>query len=372
MKKKMAVWMYGGIGTGHFSQGYPMLEKLLVGLSCSFEVVVYSKFPTNKDYHTSNFKIRSAPTNIKWTSIRWLCLITYFLKDHRHHKFHLLFAFWGYPSGFLATCLSKVFKIPCAVYLLGSDIAGIASINFGILHRPILRRLALWAYNRASLLLTISDYQKSQLKRYEVLKGITIPWGTEITEYKFIAKKPGSTLHIIHVGHLAPVKDQITLIKTFALIERQYPAELRIFGEDFLNGAIQKLCKELNIEGRVQFFGVVPYHQMPEEYAWADLMLHTSLSEGQSMALTEAAATGVLLAGTNVGLLYDLGEDCGLTVEAGDFGGLAEKVLNTLNDPQSWDLKTQRAREWAVSHDLSWTIHELELRLKSLTSDDRR
>src|SRR5882672_7579183 len=138
MKKRMAVWVYGGIGTGHFSQGYPALEKLLVGLSSSFEIVVYSKFPTNRDYLSSNFTIRSAPANITWSVIRWLYMIIYFLQDHRFKKFHLLFAFWGYPAGLLATCLSKIVKIPCAVYLLGSDSFGITSINFGIFHKSLL------------------------------------------------------------------------------------------------------------------------------------------------------------------------------------------------------------------------------------------
>ncbi len=33
MKKRVAVWTYGGIGLGLFSQGYPMLVKLVTTLS---------------------------------------------------------------------------------------------------------------------------------------------------------------------------------------------------------------------------------------------------------------------------------------------------------------------------------------------------
>jgi glycosyltransferase involved in cell wall biosynthesis len=183
-------------------------------------------------------------------------------------------------------------------------------------------------------------------------------------------RKRGSTLHVIHVGHLTPVKDQVTLIKAFAFIAKQRSAELRIFGEDFLNGAIQKLCKELEIDEKVQFLDVILYQQMPEQYAWADVILHTSLVEGQSMALTEAAATGVLLAGTNVGLLHDLGEDCGVIVEVGDFETLASKVLSVLDDDQRWTTKIQNARRWAEIHDLPWTINELKGRLHSLLMKD--
>jgi len=370
MKKRVAVWMHGGIGTGHFSQGYPVLEKLLIGLSASFEIVVYSKFPMNKGYRSLYFTIRSAPGNIKPSVVRWFYMIFYFFKDHRQNKFDLLFAFWGYPAGFLATCLSKVVKIPSAVYLLGSDSFGIPSINFGILHKPLLRRIALWTYKHASLLLGISEFQKKSLANYGVTRATIIPWGIERDSYKFMSKKRGSSLHIIHVGHLTPVKDQVTLIKTFALIAKQKHAELRIFGEDFLDGKIQKLCKELGIEKPVQFLDVIPYQQMPEQYEWADLMLHTSIVEGQSMALTEAAATGVLLAGTNVGLLHDLGEDYGIIVEVGEFEKLASKVLSIADDDDRWNQKIQNARQWAEMNDLSWTLGQLEERLHSLMKKD--
>jgi glycosyltransferase involved in cell wall biosynthesis len=109
---------------------------------------------------------------------------------------------------------------------------------------------------------------------------------------------------------------------------------------------------------------------MPEQYAWADLMLHTSISEGQSMAITEAAASGVLLAGTRVGLLHDLGDECGLIVEVGDFEGLALKVLNVLIDDESWNKKIQNARNWSDSHDLQLTINELKGAIQSILKND--
>lgn len=360
MKKRMAVWLHGGLGTGHFSQGYPALEKLLTGLSSSFEIVVYSQLPPNEGYCPPEFVIKSAPVRIKQGGIRWLCLLYYFFRDHARKKFHLLFAFWGYPAGFLTTIISRLIGIPNAIYLLGSDSAGIASINFGVFQKPISRKLAVLAYNRASLLLGISEYQKKQLINFGVKTTIhIIPWGTDTTFYKSNYKKRSNVLRIIHVGHLTPVKDQATLLKTVALIGKHQTFELRIFGVDCMNGEIQRLSLELGIAKYIQFLDMIPYKQMPEQYAWADIMLHTSLSEGQSMALTEAAACGVLLAGTKVGLLHDLGEDCGLLVEVGDFEELALKVIDIINNQQSWDQKIQNARQWSEAHDLVWTINRL-------------
>lgn len=367
MKKRLAIWTFGGIGTGHFSQGYPVLERLLEGISNTFEIVVYSRSHPNIGYSNKNFIIRTAPAKMTHSLMRWVSLIIFFLFDHSKKKFDITIAFWGWPSGWIVTGLGKVLQIRSAVYVLGGDAAGIASINFGIFHRPWLRRMAVWTYNRTTLLLAISNYQRDQLAAFGVHRFVcVIPWGADPSKYRFNYKKQNDILHFIHVGHLSPVKDQVTLLKAFALINEMHASELHIFGTDCLNGAIERLCRELGIEKYVKFLDMVPYSKMPEYYEWADIMLHTSLSEGQSMALTEAAACGVLMAGTRVGLLYDLKDKCGITVDIGDYKALAKKVLEIIENPVEWDRKIYHAKAWSEQHTLNWTIIELTKHLDNL------
>lgn len=361
MKKRISIWVYGGIGTGHFAQGYPMLEKLLEHLSDTFEIVVYSAFLPSSNFKNESFTIRSAPASVKTGLFRWLYLIRYFIGDHRKKRFNLLFGFWGYPSGVLVTFLGKIFKLPSAIYLLGSDSAGIPEINFGIMHRPLSRRLAAWSYERATTVFAISRFQKDTLANYGITRPIhVIPWGVDSSAYRFTPKNRGVELRVIHVGHLTPVKDQATLLRAFALVVARQPAKLKIFGEDLLKGQMQKLCSELKISDHVQFLDMIPYRQMPEQYTWADVMFHTSLSEGQSMALTEAAACGVLLAGTRVGLLYDLGDQYGITVDKGDYKQLSEQLLAIVNDSTAWEKKIVAASQWSQAHDLNWTVSEIK------------
>ena len=111
---------------------------------------------------------------------------------------------------------------------------------------------------------------------------------------------------------------------------------------------------------------VVPYADMPHHYQETDLMLHTSLSEGQCMALTEAAASGVLMAGTRVGLLWDLGERCAIVVEPGDFAGLADQVLDILPRTAEWRDKVESARKWSAGHSFDWTVNEFTSLIRSL------
>lgn len=368
-RKRISVWLHGGLGTGHFDQGYPMLQRLLDGLSHSFEIVVYSHAAPNQAYREGTTVICSVPrqTTNKW--LRWFMLIRMFMTDHRKKKYDALFAFWGVPAGFVVVLLGKILKLPTAVYLLGGDSAGIPSINYGILHKPALRTLAFWIYNRCTLLLGISHYQQAQLSSFGLKRPIVvIPWGADPSAYPFREKRPGDTLHFIHVAHLTPVKEQQTLIRSFALINQKRSSELKIFGVDCMDGAIQQLCKTLKVEDRVTFSGMVPYDSMPLHYQWADVMLHTSLSEGQSMALTEAAASGVLLAGTRVGLLHDIGDTCGIVVDVGDYARLASEVLRLVQDPVEWDKKVLNAKVWSQKHSLDWSVGELTKQLNNLTS----
>jgi glycosyltransferase involved in cell wall biosynthesis len=357
--------MHGGIGTGHFAQGYPMLGKIVKKLSESFDVVVYSQ--SAPALANESLLIRTASKKITRGWARWLALSRCLFADHRRRKFDLLLAFWGYPAGFLLTGISKIIGIPVAIYLLGSDAAGIASINFGIFHKSIPRMLALWAYRRAAIVLVISGYQQDHLKKFGLSRATqVIPWGADPALYEYRIKNPSAPLRILHVGHLNPVKDQTTLLHTFAALVKRQPAELRIIGADHLSGKIQRLCASLGLDERVTFLDMIPYSEMPAQYAWADMVLHTSLSEGQSMALTEAAASGVLLAGTRVGLIWDLGEAGAVTASPGDHIGLAENILAVVNDPAAWGSRVAYARKWSEEHNFFWTIREIVRALNDL------
>jgi glycosyltransferase involved in cell wall biosynthesis len=186
-----------------------------------------------------------------------------------------------------------------------------------------------------------------------------IPWGADPSMFSFSYKQRGEILEVLHVANIHPVKDQPTLLRAFALVLKKKPARLRIFGLDCMNGEMKKLCSELGIEKHVWFEGVVRYEELPKYYKTANLMLHTSLSEAQCMALTEAVATGVLIAGTKVGLLYEIGEKCGLSVEVGDYEGLAKKVLYLCEKPDEWNRKVEGAKSWSDNHSFDWTIKKL-------------
>jgi glycosyltransferase involved in cell wall biosynthesis len=368
VKRRIAIIIYGGIGNGPYSQGVPMLHNIIRGLARHFEIVVYSQSPPNDGFEEKMFEVRSPSEKIRSSWLRWLFLCRNLLVDHRKKPFKVVFAFWGYPAGLVAVALSKIIGRASVIYLQGGDIASIPEIKYGTFYKRSSRFLATWAYTRATLLLAMSLYQRDALRRYNIKNEIAvIPWGLDLQRFVFRPKEFNGELKVIHVGHFTPVKDQATLVRAFADINRKIPSRLRMYGADAgCKPEIERLCTQLNIKDRIQFYDVVQYDEMPKHYDWADIMLHTSLSEGQCMALTEAAATGVLMAGTNIAPLYDLGEACGVIVERGDFKSLSYRVLQILSKPEEWRDKIQCARRWTEQHPIDWTIAEVKNRLMKL------
>jgi glycosyltransferase involved in cell wall biosynthesis len=359
-KKRIAIWMHGGIGNGNFSQGYPMLEKLVYKLADDFDIVVYSHTPPNEGFQTNRIVLKFPSRKITSGKLRWVVLSWFFLGDQIRKRFDTLLAFWGYPTGVFVVLWGKILACRTEISVLGADSASIPSINYGVFNNRRQRQLAKWSYENASGILTISDFQKKKLQGFGVRKKMTtIPWGADKEMYRFREKQIEYPIQFIHVAHINPVKDQPTLLRAFQLISQAVPSRLKMFGLDTMDRAMHKLADELGIQHMIEFIDMVPYHEMPAHFANAHIMLHTSLSEAQCMALTEAAATGVLMAGTNVGILHDLGESCGIVVDVGDYQSLAEKVIAIIKNRSEWKRRVDNARAWSSSHDLDWTVKTL-------------
>jgi glycosyltransferase involved in cell wall biosynthesis len=357
-KKKVAIWLHGGIGTGLFSQGYPLLDRIVKELAHDFDISVYSLTPPNENFKADGYQIYSSRFHRQ--SFRWMSLVVKFLVHHKEHHYRLMYAFWGYPAGFPVVFLGKLFGITSIVNLLGGDAAGVPSIQYGVFVKRLPSLIAKWTYKRATILLALSHYQVKSLENEGIKRSIrVIPFGSDPLLFVYTPPQIKSNrIRFIHVANLSPVKDQETLLKAFALISQQIEATLMIVGQDHLNGSLQQLCIDLHIDHLVTFLGSIPYEQIPALYKKADIMLHTSLSEGQCSAVTEAAMCGVLVAGTRVGMIHDLQEGT-VNVNIRDYEGLANEVLSTIRDSEKWLEKVSVAREWGHRYTLNFTIDSL-------------
>jgi len=370
-RKTLAVWLHGGIGTGHFSQGFAVLDRVISGLTKEFDVVVYSQHAPNPGFVHPMLKIQSPPASIRSGWARWLFLLRSFRSDHQDKKFTLVFACWGYPAGLLAVGLAKYFNIPSVVYLLGSDSAGIKKIDFGVFHRPLLRTVVLWTYRKASRLIVLTNFQANHLRAQGVDRPVAVvPWGIDPSDFHILQKDPAPVLRLLQVAHLNPVKDQPMLLKAFATILKSRAATLRIIGYDSLGGEIQSLARVMNMSTHIEFLPMVEHGQMIDHYHWADIFVQSSMFEGQGMAATEAAACGVLLAGTRVGFMADIGEEGAVLADVGDHEMLASRILAIAEQPAAWRSKIAKAADWVRHYPFEKTVSDLIRILKDVTPEN--
>jgi glycosyltransferase involved in cell wall biosynthesis len=354
-KRNIAIIIPGGIGTGRNNIGVPVLEQIIRLLSVDFHITVFQLFPVNPGYRAQGFDLVEIYS--RNAIIKYIRLFLFFRKAHRKKNFEVVHGFWIIPNGFFAVLFGKVFRIKSVVSVLGGDAISLPEIAYGQLRKPWYRKIAFWTLQHAHESNALTSYlainlQKSGFHR-ENFK--IIPWGIDTRLFTYRNEDLPHVVRFLHIGNLHPVKDQRTLLLAFHEIKKHIRTKLLIIGEGILEAQIRSLISELGLEEEVEIKGLVPYAELHEFYHQSDVLLHTSLSEGQSEVVTEAMYSGLLVCGTKVGLIHDLGHCC-VAVNVGDYKALAIEVLQLIADPEKVRVMRKQAHAWASEHSIHWTV----------------
>lgn len=159
----------------------------------------------------------------------------------------------------------------------------------------------------------------------------TIWNGIDTRRFTFAGPQPLGPL--VTVARLSPEKDVQTLLRAMALAHERQPAlRLEIAGDGACRQELQHLSNELGLNGSVRFLGQV--NEVPALLRRAGLFVLPSLTEGISLTLLEAAATGLPAVATNVGGNPEIIEQgkTGLLVPAAAPASLADAIVETYQD----------------------------------------
>ncbi len=132
-------------------------------------------------------------------------------------------------------------------------------------------------------------------------------------------RDPGRPFRLLAVGRLVPVKNHETLLRAFAVVARRHPdVRLAIAGSGPLEGQLRSISESLGLQRHVEWLGF--RSDVRALLATADAFVLPSHSEGCSISLIEAMATGVPALGSRVpGILEVLGPTAhGNTAPAAD------------------------------------------------------
>jgi glycosyltransferase involved in cell wall biosynthesis len=360
---RIAMFMHGGLAPELSREDVPAIAALVSRLAGLFEVTVYTLKRPDGDcepFSCGNAGVRVVRSgeddHIVKTAPRLLHAFWY---DHRRKPFGLVHGFWALPGGLTAVLAGRTARIPSIVTMLGGEAACFPEIGYGNMRKTGPRAATLWTCRHADTLTALTCYQLDHLQRFSGRKfrrTRVIPFGADDSLFPYSDRRPESPPYrLLHIGHLNRVKDQATLLRAFQNIARRVDCRLTIIGQDTMNGSLQRLAGELGISPQVTFEGFVPHEDLHRHLACAHLLLHSSLYEGEGVVFAEAASSGLPICGTHVGLLADLGDALGATVEPGDPDALAEAAIGLLSDGTRINKLREQGRNWALEHTAEWT-----------------
>ncbi len=156
---------------------------------------------------------------------------------------------------------------------------------------------------------------------------------------------------IANVARLSPEKDLPTLLRAFAILLRSCPnAELWIIGDGSERPMLASLSVELGIAAKTRFLGA--RNDVADILRAADVFALSSISEGLSVALIEAAASGLPIVATDVGGNREIIDppNAGLVVPPRDPQALAEAMQRLLRDTPMRAALGVAARSRAIAH----------------------
>ncbi|OGM18703.1 hypothetical protein A2686_03450 [Candidatus Woesebacteria bacterium RIFCSPHIGHO2_01_FULL_38_10] len=296
----------------------------------------------SKEGNVEIFRVRSFLRESRWSSgiisLSFFC-ISAFVKGFslvKKNKYNIVHSFFALPSGLVGVALSKIFRIPHVLTIVGGEIYDpTRSIS------PDRNRLTKLAVRNV---INLSDRVTSisnDIKVRARLLGISsekeifvIPLGFEPPPYKISYKKRTSKEYtLITIARLVERKGIQYLIKAMARLKDKR-IRLVIVGDGPEKEKLISLSTKLNVTDRVKFVGFITGKPKYKLLSSADCFVSTSLHEGLGLVFFEAMYCGLPILATNVGGQTDFLEDgkTGFLVRPERPRELADVILKLQND----------------------------------------
>jgi len=282
------------------------------------------------------------------------------LKLIRKTKPDIIHAHWILPQGFVTALAHKIIGVPFVVTTHGGDIYGLQG-KFAL-------ALKGYALRNASTVTVVSrDIQNIIKHRFGGdIHSEVIPMGVDAALFhpekndpkireQFGIKGP----FLLYVGRLSEKKGVTYLLEAISLVLEHIPdCKLLIVGTGELNKELRAQAESLNLSStrKAVFLGAVPNNELPSYFASADIFIGPSVvveggdTEGFGLTFVEAAMSGCIVVGTNVGGISDIIEDgeTGFLVPEKDPKAIAGILVRILQDPSKINSLKHHARERMV------------------------
>jgi N-acetyl-alpha-D-glucosaminyl L-malate synthase BshA len=246
-------------------------------------------------------------------------------------------------------------RLPFVTTLHGTDIT---LVGLDRSYLPITR----YAIQESDGVTSISTYLKAKtVEDFGVTRGIEVVPNfvncdvyTPITDEQERAEarsrlaRPDEAI-LMHLSNFRPVKRVVDVVKVFAQVALEMPAQLILVGDGPDRSAAEWLARDLHIQDRIRFLG--KQEQVNELLPLADLLLMPSELESFGLVALEAMACKVPSIATRVGGVPELIDDgvTGLLYPVGDVTAMAQGALGLLKDDARMNAMREAGRKNAQS-----------------------
>lgn len=201
--------------------------------------------------------------------------------------------------------------------------------------------MSLGCYRNSDLIISLyegsSQIQLSHGAPHDKLR--IIPNGVDTYLYTPLESKHDK-ITIGSIIRIVPIKDVETMLNSFKIVLEQFPnINFKIVGPYDEDKEYFKLCNELltelSLNDHVEFTGHMDISAVINDF---DILVFTSKSEGQPLAILEGMSSGIPIVATNVGACSELIlEDeyegpCGLITNTCSSKETAKAILKLIND----------------------------------------
>src|SRR5205814_2137812 len=122
---------------------------------------------------------------------------------------------------------------------------------------------------------------------------LVMPWGADLARFPFA---PAVDLpHVVSLRQFEPLYDLPTLLHALPAVRAAVPGlRVTLAGSGPLQGALERLARQLGIADMVRFAGRLPHAALSPLLSQAAVYVSTSRSDSTSISLLEAMATGAV------------------------------------------------------------------------------